>query len=507
MSERWTPHGYQIKAVKWLLSHAGAGLFLDPGLGKTSINLAAMTVLKQEQELRNGALVVCELTPLYNVWDKQNPESEPAKWADFHPLKFEMLHGDGKPNALRRKADVYLINPEGLPWLFSTIKPGRFDLLDIDESTTFKHANTQRFGLLRPWLPTFRRRWINTGTPSPNGLLDLFGQIYVLDLGNALGAYITHYRRRFFLPTGYGGYSWVLKGEDVGTAKPDQETGLTPDQERTADEIHERIAPLVLRMDEKDYLKLPPIHGSLAHGRREPGIIKVQMPRDAYRKFATLEEQFFLELEDGVVTSANAAVRHGKLRQAANGGIYLDRPEDADAEWSRGQRKWAKLHDAKTQAVVDFLDEAGMATVIAVEFHHDLERLRQAASLRNVLAIGEGSGAKGKREDALILADWNAGRLRTMVVNPASFAKGSNAQRGGDALLWHSIIWNFEHYDQLIRRFWRQGRKKPFYVRHIVCEGTHDAAMLAALGSKNRTQRSLLDALRAHSQKRRRARR
>lgn len=493
----WTPHPYQHEGVRWLLSHNGAGLFLDPGLGKTSINLKAMLALKEEGELEESpALVVAELSPLYNVWDPRNPESEPRVWTDFHGLKIEMLHGPQKDDLLKVKCDVRLINPEGLAWYFSKVRvpPGKFPLLSIDESTRFKHTNNERFRLLRPWLPAFRRRWINTGTPSPNGLIDLFGQIFVLDFGNALGQYITHYRRRFFMPTGFGGYTWVLQGANDGKASA--ETGLTPAQEKTAERVYDAVAPLVLRMDEKDYLKLPPIHGSAAHGARVPAEVRVQMPPKAWQAWVDLEQKFALELEDGRVTAANAAVMHMKLRQVANGGIYADR---VDAEDFIGKRKWVHLHDAKTDAVVDQLEESGAGgAVVAIEFHHDLERLRMHRRLRNLVALGEGT----KREDALLLADWNAGRLREMAVNPASFARGSNAQRGGDLLIFHSLIWNFEDYDQLIRRFWRQGRKKPFYVRHIVAAGTHDAVLLGAMARKNTTQRGLLDALREHSRRR-----
>jgi SNF2 family DNA or RNA helicase len=499
----WTPHDYQVKAMRWLLSHAGAGLFLDPGLGKTSINLGAIKVLLQEGELPNGALVCCQLRPLYNVWDSRNPESEPAKWTDFHGIRFEMLHGPGKDEALRRKANVYLINPEGLDWYFSKIKTERLpQLFDLDESTTFKHTNTTRFGLLRGWLPRFRRRWINTGTPSPNGLLDLFGQVYILDMGNALGAYITHYRRRYFQPTGYGGHTWILKGLDSSGND-------TAESEQTKREIYERLDPLILRMDEKDYLKLPKLHGALAHSKGEPALVRVTLPKKAKDRIAELEELFFTQMEEGVVTAVNAGVKHMKLRQAANGGIYFDDnagDEDLTPRAKRGgPRKWAHLHDAKSEAVVELL-EGGLGNgqvVISVEFHHDVERLRMQKILRNVPAIGEKAGAAGLKEDAALARDWNGGRLKILMVNPASFSRGSNMQRGGDALIFHSMIWNFEHYDQLIRRFWRQGRTRPFYVKHIVAEGTSDVAMVRALQGKNSTQRGLLDALRAYSRQKR----
>lgn len=475
---KWPIEPYQTKGVKWLLSHAGAGLFLDPGLGKTSITLAALKVLKNGGELRKGALVVVPLQPLYNVWDMSNPDSEPAKWEDFNGFKIEVLHGPKKDKALATKADIYLINPEGLAWLFTKVGQDRFDVLVIDESTAFKHTNTARFKMLRGFLPGFRRRWILTGTPSPNGLMDLFGQIYILDLGNALGRFITQYRNNFFIPTGYGGYDW------------------SP-QEGAEARIYKRIEPLVLRMDEKDYLELPPLIGALVRSKR-PNIIQIKMPEAARKIYSQLEDLFFLELEDGSVTAANAAVKSTKLRQVANGGIYLDKgaEESAGGLLAANKRRWSLVHDAKTDAVVNLLDELdGRASVIAYEFNHDIARLRMNPRLKNIPAMGEGS----RKDDVLLAQDWNRGKVQELLVNPASFSLGSNMQRGGDALIFHSLIYNFQHYDQLIRRFWRKGRKKPFYVYHIKMEGTIDAAMIYAINRKNKVQRGLLDALRAYS--------
>jgi hypothetical protein len=473
---RWIPEKHQVQAVRWLLSHGGAGLFLDPGLGKTSVALGALKVLKAEGMLGNGALVICPLDPLYNVWDGDNPESETRKWADFSGLRTALLHGDKKLERLRSKADVYLINPEGLPWLADNLRSRRFDVLVVDESTAFKHSNTQRFRLLRPMLRMFKRRWILTGMPAPNGLMDLFGQVYILDMGSALGAYITHYRRAYFDPTGFEGHDWVLR-------------------EGSEEKIYARIEPLALRMDEKDYLKLPPLVGDLLRSDR-PSLIKVRLPAKARAAYDQLEEIFFAELEGGTVTAINAGAKSVKLRQAANGGVYLD----LDTETGRGgARKWAHVHDAKTDAVARLIEQMGRRqAAIAVEFHHDTERLRRHEVLRNIPAIGEGT----KRADAALLRDWNAGRAQNIIVNPASFSRGSNAQRGGDALIFHSLTYNLEHYWQLIKRFWRQGRGRPFFVHHVVAEDTIDAAQIAALRSKHGTQKGLLDALREYSLKR-----
>lgn len=475
---KWHPEKYQLKAVRWLLSHAGAGLFLDPGLGKTSVTLAALKVLRREGMLKKGALVVAPLRPLYNVWDSENPDSEIRKWIDFADITTVMLHGDDKDAQLKKKADIYLINPDGLDWLFSKCGSDKFDVLVVDESTMFKHSNTQRFKLLRGFLPFFRRRWILTGTPSPNGLMDLFGQIYILDFGNALGKWITQYRRAFFDPTGYGGYTWVP-------------------QKGAEEKIYQRIEPLVLRMSEEDYLKLPPLIGALAHTKTRPSLVKVALPPAARKVYDQLENLFFTELEEGSVTAANAGVKSVKLRQVANGGIYLDKgAEEAEAGRRSGKRRWSLVHEAKTEAVVELLDDlGGKASVISFEFHHDLDRMRNHKRLKNVPAIGEGS----IHDDVLLAQDWNRGKLQELFVNPASFSKGSNMQRGGDALIFHSMTYNFEHYDQLIRRFWRKGRKRPFFVHHIIAEDTVDLAIIQSVNRKNRVQRGLLDALRAYS--------
>ena len=486
MAEKWRPEKYQLKAMSWLLSHGNAGLFLDPGLGKTSIGLGAIKTLRRtEMPAKQGFLVIAPLRPVYNVWDGGNPESEPRKWSDFHGLKTSLLHGDGKNEALRTRADLYLMNPDGLSWLLDNVKPGAaswpFYGLLVDESTDFKHSNTQRFKLLRAILPYFRRRWIFTGTPAPNGLLDLFGQIYVLDLGNALGRYITRYRLDYFLPTGYGGHTWVP-------------------QRGAEEKIYRRIEPLVLRMSERDYLKLPRLLGALSHEGTKPALVRVKLPEKARRVYDQLEELFFIELENGSVTAANSGVKSIKLRQIANGGIYVDKggEETEGGQTAKNNRKWNLVHEAKTDAVVELLEELGKTAVIAYEFHHDLARMRLHPMLKNVPAIGEGS----IKEDTQLASALNHGDIRTLFVNPASFSRGSNMQAGADALIWASMTYNYEHYDQLVRRFWRKGRVRPFFVYHIIAEETVDLAILQAIGMKNRTQRGLLDALRSYSLRR-----
>ncbi len=481
--QKWTPEPYQLKACSWLLKHYCAGLFLDPGLGKTSISLAAIKTLRRTGEMPKdqGMLVIAPLRPVYNVWDGSNPDSEPRKWSDFNGLRTAVLHGPEKDQRLGQPADAYIMNPDGLGWLEEAIRRRKrfpFYGLVVDESTDFKHANTVRFGLLKSMLRKFQRRWILTGTPAPNGLLDLFGQIYILDLGNALGPYITHYKRTYFTPLGfgYGGYGTVAL------------------QEGAEEKIYKRIEPLILRMSEQDYLKLPRLVGAIGHRDTKPSLVKIKLPAKARAAYDQLEELFFADLEDGSITASNAGVKTIKLRQVTNGGIYLDKGgEEADR---RGLRKWSLVHEAKSEAVAELLEElSGRGAAIAFEFHHDLERMRRHSELKNIPAIGEGS----IKDDVLLARDLNSGKLKGVFVNPASFSRGSNMQAGADALIWHSMTYNWEHYNQLIRRFWRKGRTRPFFVYHVIAEDTVDLAMIHALRSKIRTERGLLDALRAYS--------
>jgi len=256
----WTPHEYQKKAVKFLLQNAVGGLFLDMGLGKTASTLAAISVLI-EREIIKRVLIIAPLRVCWTVWPV-----EVMKWLDFQHLRVEVLHGPGKDKAIQRDADIYVINPDGLAWLSLEGRGERLgaDVLIVDESSLFKHSGTQRFKLLKYFLAKFRRRYILTGTPAPNGLLDLFGQIYILDGGAALGRYITHYRQNYFMQVGYGGYTWVPK-------------------QGSEEAIYERLRPLILRMAAEDYLELP---------ERVDNAIYVDLPEKARKTYDHLEALF-----------------------------------------------------------------------------------------------------------------------------------------------------------------------------------------------------------------------
>lgn len=464
----WNPHEYQKTAVRFLVERACAGLFLDPGLGKTSITYAALKILRTQHFIKR-TLVIAPLRPCYLVWP-----AEAQKWSDFNSTRVEVLHGPDKNKALKRDADVYVINPEGLPWLFQQQNKWFYDKLDglvIDESSKFKHTNTQRFKNLKPMLPKFKRRIILTGTPVPNGLLDLFGQIYILDGGAALGRFISHYRTEYFAPTGFGGYTWVLnKGAE--------------------EKILEKISPLVLRMSEVDYLKLPPLIKDT---------VFVDLPEETRELYDRLERDFVLQLRSGDVTAINAAAATMKLRQIANGGVYTDNL-DEDKPRVSGPRTWDDLHDMKTGAVLELLEElGGKPTLIAYEFKHDLARLQKALKKvykRDIPYIG---GGVNMRDTKTIEAAWNAGQIPMLLVQPQSVSHGLNLQKGGRAVIFHSLTYNYEDYDQLIRRIWRQGQKARVFIYHIVARDTVDEAIVRAVDGKAKTQRRVFDVLREYT--------
>lgn len=447
MSEPYKPHDYQKQAIKFLISNGQAGLFLDPGLGKTSITFAAFKLLRK-QGMVNKMLVVAPLRPAHSVWPQES-----QKWADFADLKVRVLHGDER--VLRPDNDVDVINPEGLKWLFGEAKAQRrwpWEMLVIDESTQFKHTDTQRFKILKPWLPRFLRRYILTGSPAPNGLMDLFGQVYVLDRGHALGQYITHYRREFFDQTGFNGYEWKLR-------------------QGSEDKIYERLKPLVLRLSAADYLDLPPLIEN---------VVRVDLPPGARKAYDQMEELLIAELDDGVVTAATASAATNKCRQIANGGIY-----GAEDEWKH-------VHDAKTEAVQDIVEElGGKPAFVAYEFKHDLARLQKAFPDAPYLGGGVPPKRARELEDA-----WNAGFLPVLFAQPQSVAHGLNLQGVGAAVIWHSLTWNLEHDEQLVRRVWRQGQKERVVVHRIVASNTVDDVILRTVRSKDRTQKALLGALR-----------
>ena len=474
----WQPHLYQRRGVKFLLEHAAAGLLLDPGMGKTSITLAAFKILKQKR-IANKALVIAPLRPCHKVWP-----AELAKWSDFEGLSCVVLHGKDKDQLLKQDADLYVVNYEGLDWLLQTDKTkglsGKtkvavdkrrfkalgFDTLICDELSMLKHTTSNRYKAMKEIADTFQRRWGLTGTPAANGLMGLFGQCYVLDQGRTFGQYITHYRLKYF-NLGRDGFTWTLK---EGAEKL----------------IYQQLKPLMLRMAADDYLDLPQLRFN--H-------IKVELPPAAKKIYQELSKDLITKLDSGTVTAANAAVASGKLRQVANGALYLDKDTTELFKDVDPKKQWVELHTAKLDALDELIDELqGQQLMVVYDFQHDLERLQ--IRHKNLPFIGGGVSTARSNE---LQDQWNSGELPVLYVHPQAVAYGLNLQ-GSSArhMVIFSPMWNYELFLQLIYRLRRQGSQADWInIHQLICEDTVDEDILVSQSMKDHTQQALFAALKA----------
>jgi len=463
-------HRYQKKAIKFLLEHGAAALLLDPGMGKTAITLKAIASLVKAG-VSKRTLVIAPLRVCQLVWP-----SEPSEWDDLAHLRIGVLHGSHKQDVLdnRDNYDILVINPEGLEWLIcgkgasvdmKRWKSFGFDTLVIDELTKFKSTKGLRFKLLKKVLGTFSRRWGLTGTPAPNGLMDLFGQMYVLDMGNALGQYITHYRMKYFLPVDPQGWKWVLR---TGADK----------------EIYAKLRPLALRASAEDHLELPEII---------PLKVMVDMPPRARKMYEQVEDDLLAKIDEDVISAANAAAASTKCRQIANGAVYID--DDLAAKVAGKNREALVVHDAKIEALKELVEDLqGEPLLVAYEFNHDLERLRQA--FPGVPYIGSGVNEKQAKK---IESDWNLGLLPLLFGHPASMGHGLNFQKSNaQHVAWFGMFWDLELYEQFIKRVRRQGNKAlRVFVHHFMARDTIDETIYHVQRAKAKTQNALLEALKA----------
>lgn len=465
---QWKPHAIQKKGLKFLVEHGAAALLFDPGLGKTSTTYGAFCFLKK-RKVAKRMLVIAPLRVCHLVWPAESQE-----WADFQHLRVGVLHGKDKEKVLADvdNYDVLVINPEGLEWLIlggrgKTFNRKRwlsfgFDTLVIDELTKFKHTKGARFKVLKHVLETFGRRWGLTGTPVPNGLLDLFGQMYVLDLGNALGKYITHYRMKYFVPLDPNGWKWAL-------------------QRGAEEEIYERIKPLAIRANADDYIDLPQI---------VPHKVSIELPGPARKLYDALEEDMFAKIDEGIITAANKAAISTKLRQICNGALYVD---DDVAALVVGKKRTVKdIHDAKLDALEELVEELqGQPMLVAYEFNHDLDRL--LARFPNTPVIGGKSLARDKE----IERAWNAGEYPLIFGQPASVGHGLNLQKGdAQHVGWFSEFWDLELYIQFFLRIRRQGNKaERVFDHHFIVKDSMDETVWWARKSKERQALSLDEAL------------
>tara|TARA_R110000782_G_scaffold65219_3_gene132816 strand:+ start:8279 stop:9622 length:1344 start_codon:yes stop_codon:yes gene_type:complete len=436
---QYNPHNYQQRGIELLTKDSGgAGLLLDPGMGKTVITLCAFDILKDAGHAKK-MLVVAPIKPMYGTW-----RQEAEKWDHLQHLKFKTLHGAGKAEALHEEADIYLINPEGVQWLCDQAKWPNFDILCIDESTKFKSSSSKRFKSFKKHLTKFDYRWILTGTFVPNGLLDLFSQVFLMDLGEALGKYVTHYKNKYFHQTGFGGYTY----EPFPQA---------------ADEIAKKIAPMTLRLNAEDYLDMPEFNKIIR---------RVDLPEKALKQYKEIEKDFIAELQGGTIVAANAAAAGTKCRQIANGAVFDE------------NREVLAVHEAKMQALEEIVEETnGQPLIVVYEFTHDRDRIMKMLG-KTAVCI---TGVTGRKYE-IIQQDFNAGNIPYLVMHSGS-SHGLNIHGSCHHMVWFSVTWNLEWYIQTKDRLYRQGQASKMVLCYIlVASKTLDERVVDVLGSKTKVQ-------------------
>ena len=455
---KFTPHDYQRFSISWMIQRTmsgeqGSALFLDPGLGKTSITLSWFNALRMLGKARR-ALIIAPLRVVYSVWPQ-----EIAKWDQFD-FTHSIIHGTQteRQAALDSGADISLINPEGVQWLGAalSLRDCPFDTLIVDESSKFKSWSAKRTKALRLLLKRFKNRVILTGTPSPNSVVDLFPQIYICDRGAALGENISQFRSRYCYRGGYAGHSWLpVDGADQI--------------------IQDRISDITLRLSAEDHLDLP---DCLYND------VWVDMPAEQLTKYKRLERKMLFELSEvDSITPLNGGAKYNQCKQIANGGIY-------DSE-----KKYHFVHDAKTEALVDLVEELqGKPVLVAYQYRHDLERIRKAFPKCPHI----GGDTSPKQCDSLV-SEWNAGKLPILAVQPASLSHGVNMQSGpGRDIVWYGLTDNLEYYEQLNKRIHRQGVTGLVRIHHLLTRYTVDVAVADRIREKAKGQQALLDALKKY---------
>ena len=442
MLDRDNLHAYQRRAVDFINDNAKCALWLDMGLGKTVSSLTAITDLIDSFAV-NKVLIIAPLRVANSTW-----HNEIGNWQHLQHLSYSICTGPEKKRiaALTRTADIYIINRENITWLVKHYdKKWPFDMVVIDESSSFKSSTSQRFKALRKALPYIDRLVELTGTPTSNGLLDLWAQMYLLDFGERLGRNMTAYKNRFF-ESDYMGYKY------------------TP-RKHANEQIYNLIDDLCMTMLAKDYLELP---------QRIDLRVPVTLPAKLQKEYETLERDFVALLDDEQIEVLNAAALAGKLLQFCNGAVYTDE-----------NKNWSELHDLKIKALQDIVDDNPNENIlVAYNFKTDLVRLQKAFPDAVVL---------DKAGDCI--ADWNDGKIKILLAHPASAGHGLNLQHGGSMIVWFGLNWSLELVQQFNARLYRQGQTKPVRIVSIVADGCIDDKVTDAILNKAITQRDLLNAL------------
>lgn len=443
---KYSPHNYQTYATDFIVRHPEAAVFLDMGLGKSVITLTALLDLCLDRFEIAKVLVIAPLRVARDTWT-----AELQKWDHLKCFTYATVIGSvsEREAALRKKAHIYLINRENVSWLIEESGfPFDFDMIVIDELSSFKSYQAKRFRSLLRVRPTVKRIVGLTGTPAGNGLTDLWAEFRILDLGKRLGRFITHYRNRYFLPD-------KRNGMTVYSYKP------LPGAE---DAIYRQISDITVSMKAVDHLDMPECIFN---------DVTVSLSEEERQKYDTLRNDLILSLGEDEIDASNAASLSNKLSQMANGAVY---GEDKTVH---------RIHDRKLDALEDLIEAAnGKPVLVAYWYRHDLERIRARFCVREIRTPAD-------------ISDWNAGKIPVAVIHPASAGHGLNLQAGGSTLIWFGLTWSLELYLQTNARLWRQGQTaKTVVIHRIVAEGTVDELMLKALDRKERSQNSLIDAVR-----------
>lgn len=450
-------HNYQRYTVDFILNHLASGCFLDMGCGKTVSTLTAINRLMYEDLEVSKVLVIAPKRVAEDTWTK-----EVEKWDHLKHLRVSKVLGTERQRkeALRKEADIYVINRENVCWLVAQYRGSLpFDMLVIDELSSFKNPKAQRFKALRLVRPQIDRVVGLTGTPAPNGLCDIWSQIYLLDQGERLEKTITRYREKYFRP-----------GRSNGQVVFDYK--ILDGSEKA---IYQKISDICVSMKAEDYLELPP---------RLDHTAEISLPDDIRARYEDFEKTEVLRLldQDGEspISAVNAAALSSKLLQFSNGAIY-----DAD-------RNVHEIHDYKLEALEEIVEAAnGEPVLIFYSFRHDIGRIK-----RKLRAYKPRELVGGKDID-----DWNAGKIRVLMAHPAGAGHGLNLQKGGNIIVWYGLTWSLELYQQACARLHRQGQSRPVQIYHLLTKGTMDEDVMKAISGKADKQEALMQAVKARINK------
>ncbi len=441
---KYEPHEYQEYATNFILTHPIAAVLLEMGLGKSVITLTSIFDLTLDSFLIRKVLVIAPLRVARDTWP-----AEIAKWDHLTGLTYTVAIGNEaqRKAALLQRAQIYLINRENVDWLINGSGiPFDYDMVVIDELSSFKSHAAKRFRALRKVRPGVKRMVGLTGTPSSNGLMDLWAEIGILDMGQRLGRYISHFRDAYFVPD-----------------KRNQQVIFSYKPKPGAEEaLYRLISDITISMKNTDYLKLPDL---------VINEIPVQLDADERHHYKTMKGEMVLSLKGKEIDATNAAALSGKLLQMANGAVY------------DGIGGFAHLHDRKLDALEDVIEAAnGTPVLVAYWFKHDLERILERFPAERL-------------DSADSIKRWNEGNIPVAVIHPASAGHGLNLQAGGSYLVWFGLTWSLELYQQTNARLWRQGQKDTVVIHHIIAKGTIDEQVMKALKQKDKTQAALIDAV------------